>query len=163
MIVFVPIRSTEILSENVRKSILAQTIKSEIQLIENIPYSVNGRKFEHEARDLIRVYVQSITDKYVVTNDSDVRHLFVDNFECMASFLDKNQDVGAVSLWNGRNNLNHIAPECCMWRREILGNICQLVFDGADHLQCCCDRYKKSIEEQGFKWVYLDTIKRIKS
>lgn len=162
MIVFIPIRSTECLDKRVEKSILGQTTSADIKLIENIPISTNGRKSEHEARDAIKSYAQNSTDKYLITNDSDTMQLYADNFQCMIDLMDKQTDIGAVALWSGENKIHHIRPQCCLWKREVLANICQLTVEGANHKMCCCDRYKESVEKQGFKMVYLDLLKRIR-
>ena len=164
MIVLIPIRSIELLNQRVEQGILSQTIAAEIKLFVNIPLSNNRRKSEHEARDLIKSYAQKSIEKYLITNDNDAMHLYADNFQCLVDFIDKNPDVGAVALWSGSSNsVNHIKPECCLWRREVLANICQLNIEGADHKTCCCERYRKSVEKQGFIIVYLDLLKRIKT
>jgi hypothetical protein len=156
--VYIPIRSTELLDQKVEYSIKAQNIESDIELVINVPLS-SDRQSLNKARDNIKMAALS-TDKYVITQDNDIVHLFVDNFECMISFLDSNTNFGAVSLWAGRKNLNHITPECCLWRREVLANVC--ILTGTDAQRCCCDRYVDSVRKQGFDICYIDTLKRIR-
>ena len=168
MIVYIPIRSTEVIDERVNKALMAQSIESEIVLVETSPVSNCKRKGEFEGRDKIKSLASAIKDEYVTCNDSDSVHLFTDNLSLMKDYLEKNLSVGVVALWGHKNKAfqypqnRHITLACTMWRREVLANICSLDFEGSDYKGCCCQRYKDSVIAQGYEMRYLDGMVRIK-
>jgi hypothetical protein len=126
MKVFIPIRSTETLSENVRQSIEVQD--GLIVLVENEPLSTLPRRAsEWQARDEIVEIAKLSTDKYVVTNDANAWHLYADNFACMEAALQLDPGLGAVGLYRNKTDhgfnmpkINHVYLSCVMWRHEIL-------------------------------------------
>ena len=165
MKVFIPIRSTEILNDEVKNSILNQSEKADIELIVTTPSFQLKRKGEFEARDLIVNKANNLLDKYVVVNDSDTSHLYNNNFKHMIEFLNNNEKVGAVVLWNSiikfKEPIVHYRLACTMFRTEILKQMPQLNIEGSDFNKCCCIRYKQKIEELGYQISYIDDIKRI--
>jgi hypothetical protein len=163
---YIPIRTTDILDPRVERAIVAQSLGAEIELVWNTPVSTCKRKGEFEGRDKIRELVKSGNNDIVVLNDSDIRHLFVDNFKCQFDYLSSNKDVGVVGLWSRRIPLSspldaHVKMQCTMWRKEVLVNMPLLDFEGSNYNCCHCMRYKQAVEAMGFKMVYLDGMRRI--
>jgi hypothetical protein len=164
MKVFIPIRTNEVLSESVRRSIEVQG--GQITLVENTPLStLPGRTSAWRARDEIVDLVKGLSNKYIVTNDANAWHLFTDNLECMRKCLEARPDVGAVGLWrNGSNGgfaeEGHVYLSCVMWRREVLAAMPKLV-GNHDPKTCCCDYYGEAIRAMGTKRIFLDSTKRI--
>jgi len=165
MKVFIPIRSTEVLTENVQKSIEVQG--GEIILVENEPLSMLSRRAsEWQARDEIVNTVKLLTDKYVVTNDANGWHKYVDNFACMEAALYCDPGLGAVGLWRQGQAPAKI-PEnfpvylsCVMWRREVLAAMPKLT-GNCDPKSCCCHYYGEAVRAMGYKYEFLDSIHRI--
>jgi hypothetical protein len=107
---------------------------------------------------------RGLKDEFIISQDSDTKHCFVDNFQCMLSFLKEHSDVGIVSLSKivkPSEQMKHIMLACSMWRREVFSKMPMLNIDSGDFNTCCCGRYKLAIEVQGFKALYLDSMKRI--
>ena len=161
MITFIPIRKTEVLDKNVEKGILFQTIPTEIVLVENSPVSYEKRKGEFEGRNKI---IEIAKEKYefTIVNDSNIHHLFVDNYCCMWKCLNENLDIGAISLWyrdgGYRPETNkHIKQTCVMWRTNLLKKMPILT----DYKFCCCHSYKETLDLLGYKIIYLDGTKRV--
>ena len=169
MIVLIPNRNTDILDARVIKSITAQNIPVQIGIIENTPVSGMKRKGEFEGRDKIVEICRGIKDDYVVTNDSDTQHLYVDNLDFMRGYLDLHKNIGMVSLWwldaprdTRPNQKDHVKLGCAMWRTSILAQMPILSGPESNYDVCCCFTYKKAIEALGFGAGYLDDLKRIK-
>jgi hypothetical protein len=161
---YIPISILDALDARVKKSILNQTVKTDIELVWNTPFSSCKRKGEFEGRDKI-VKGVDLADRYCVVNDSDIRHLYADNFECQEKYLNENKNVGAVCLfWNGSKtpNINYLRIASTMWRTEILAKMPMLDYDGGEYGCCHCMRYKSAVESFGYKIVILDNMQRIK-
>ena len=164
--VFIPIKSDDILNDEIKNGIINQSIETNIELIKTNPYPEYKRKGEFEARDIIVNKAKEIHDEYIIVNDADTLQLHKSNFKQMIKFLNNNILVGAVTLWD-RNFYKypeclHIRLACTMWRTDILKQMSLLKFEGSDFFRCCCNRYKQKIEELGYQICYLDKIKRIK-
>lgn len=165
MKVFIPIRSTEFLSENVRKSIEVQG--GQIILVENEPLSTLPRRAsEWQARDEIVNMSKLLTDRFVVTNDANGWHRFADNFACMEAALQLDPGLGAVGLWRQPQAPAKIPDNfpvylsCVMWRREILEAIPKLT-GNCDPASCCCHYYGQAVRAMGYKYTFLDSLQRI--
>ena len=166
MKVLIPIRCTDVLNSNVERSILVQTIKSDIELFVNTPISTCSRKGQFEGYDKIVNRAKELTDEFVVTNESNAWHRYVDNFQCMSIALKSDSTLGAIVLWRyavARKPLSNydIVGSCMMWKTKVLASMPMLDYEGSNYGTCCCARYKEAIEKQGFKAQYLDEKQRI--
>jgi hypothetical protein len=166
MKIYIPIRITDILNENVKKGLLAQTIPVEIILVPNTPISKYKRKGEFEGRDRIIDLVNQQDDEIIVQSDSDIHQLYVDNLQCQLDFLNNNLDVGVAALFWSEGGFNppystHVKMACTMWRKKVLINMPKLDYPGACYDHCLCMVYKKEVEKQGYKMCYIDELKRV--
>lgn len=161
---YIPIAIIDALDARVEKSILNQTVKTDIELVWNTPVSSCKRKGEFEGRDKI-VKGVDLVDQYCVVNDSDIKHLYVDNFENQKQLLDNNNNIAAVCLFwgnTGKPNINYLRIASTMWRTKILSKMPMLDYDGGEYGCCNCMRYKSAVESFGYKIVILDSVQRIK-
>jgi hypothetical protein len=167
MKVFIPIRTTERLNQNVEQSIEAQG--GDIHLVYNEALSTLPRRVsEWLARDDIVDIAKGLSDEYVVTNDANAWHLYADNFKCMQKTLDENRKLGAVGLFRNKTGhdfkmpeINHVYLSSVMWRRKILAAMPELT-GKCNPVSCCCHYYGEAVRAMGYKYEFVDALQRVK-
>jgi len=167
MKIYIPIKTTDVLDSRVEKSLLMQTLPTELILVPNVPLSTCKRKGEFEGRDKIVELVKRQKDEIIVESDADAQQLFADNLQCQLDFLNNNSDVGVVALFWKDGGFTppystHVKMTCTMWRKKVLINMPQLDYEGACYSHCHCMAYKDAVEKQGYKMCYIDPIRRVR-
>lgn len=166
MIVFIPMATGVELRDDVRASIMSQTLEN-ISIIEcktpGLAHSqrvISPERYSAEvnSREACRDAIMFTKSDIVVMQDPDIYHKNHHNFQNMLGFLSDNRDIDAVCLWKkfgcscGFSPLmQHIDIGCMMLRRRVLKDI-HFRYDGS----CICNSFKKDLESHGMAMCYYN-------
>jgi hypothetical protein len=159
MHVYIP--TPDLVATSVLESISRQTLPCAVHtVICAFDESIGKRERIVMTRKKCQGIALGVDAEFVIFNDSDIEHLYDDNFEKMLSFMTDNDDYGAVALLRRKYVKGiHICSGCFMARKSFLLDI---DFSTVSPPLPTCHSIMSSAVKCGVKYDYLDKTIRVK-
>ena len=162
---------TDIVRPGVKASIEGQTLKNEIVFIYDEEKNSTDKYYNiARGHDIGKKLTMESSDEFMVFQDSDIKHLYTNNFELMQKFLREHENFGGVALGDTMGKLsglleydpkidNHICQTCCMLRKNALKNVDFSIIGpyGVCSSQCV------SLSKVGWRYGYLSKELRLEN
>jgi hypothetical protein len=155
--------------QRVIDSIQSQSIETNPIVFGTYGSAINEQKnvnAEIHCRQQMVYYVRGLPPdvEYIGMQDSDIVHLYNDNFEVMLKKMQDNPFIGGLELYRGKvpldipTNCIHVNCASAIIRRSLF----ERIMFSAPNGRCVCFSVKNSIALQGSTFEYLDFVGRVK-
>ena len=167
--IFVPLATGQSIPDEVKKSLLSQTIKTEIVecIAEGIKESRHGAYSEEKIRGvknsrlLCAEKAKLLSEPYCVMQDKRFKQDYPDNYETIIKFMNTDPKIGAVSFARPfMDREHHVDIGCMVWKTEVLSKMTWKFWLVTDN-KCPCDATKKEIESINYTACYYPSQKRL--